>query len=191
MITYENPLQWLPQQPRTKRPERARFGNHSPYKAGSHLIEELRRLNAKKMVISSNLQQRSRGDGFISNQRIDDPGVVVYFELKGEGKAMACDYWDKAEHNLWALYLSICAIRGLERWGGSEFLDGLFTGFKALPFQGTMATEKNYFEGIQNLEHLKERYKKLAKELHPDLGGNEEEFTTMKIQYEQRETGYE
>lgn len=191
MIKFETPLQWLPQQPRTKRPKRARFGTHSPYKAGGYLIEELKRLNAKKIVISSNLQQRARGEGFLSNQIIDDAGIVVYFELKGVGKAMACDLWTKVEHNLWALYLSICAIRGLERWGGSEFLDGLFTGFKALPFQGTSATETDYFKGIENEEHLKERYKKLAKELHPDLGGDEEQFSIMQRQFKQREGNYQ
>ncbi len=191
MISFEYPLQWLPQQPRSKYRERARFGNHSPSKAGNYLIAELERLGSKKCVISSNLQSKLTG-GFYAKQNVDDPGVVVYFELKGEGKAMACDLWNKVEHNLWALYLSVCAIRGLERWGGSEFLDGLFTGFKALPGPGdVMTTEQDYFQGVQDKEHLKERYKKLAKELHPDLGGSEEEFSIMSRQFKQREKGYE
>ena len=157
-----------------------------PSKAGDYLIAELNRLDAKNCIISSNLQQRSRGDGFYANQRVDDAGVVVYFDLKGKGKAMACDRWNKVEHNLWALYLSVQAIRGLERWGGSEFLDGLFTGFKALPSpDDVMVMEKNYFEGIETREQLKERYKELAKELHPDMnGGNLNDFQIMKIQYE-------
>ncbi len=191
MITFEHPLQWLPQQPRTKRQERARFGNHSPSRAGDYLIGELERLGSKKCVISSNMQTKLSG-GFYANQSVEDTGVVVYFELKKEGKAMACDRWDRVEHNLWALYLSVCAIRGLERWGGSEFLDGLFSGFKALPGPGdVMTTEVDYFQGVQDKEHLKERYKKLAKELHPDLGGDEEQFSIMSRQHKQREGGFE
>jgi hypothetical protein len=191
MVSFEFPLQWLPQQPRTKRPERARFGNHSPSKAGDYLIAELYRLGAKNCVISSNLQQRARGDGFYANQKVDDAGVVVYFDLKGKGKAMACDRWDKVEHNLWALYLSVSAIRGLERWGGSEFLDGLFTGFKALPSpDDVMVMEKNYFEGIETEEELSRRYKQLAKDLHPDMtNGNSNDFQMMKRQYEQLRGG--
>jgi hypothetical protein len=192
MVGFEFPLQWLPQQLRTKRPERARFGNHSPFKAGDYLIAELQRLGAKNFVISSNLQQRARGDGFYAKQRVEDAGVVVYFDLKGKGKAMACDKWDKVEHNLWALYLSVSAIRGLERWGGSEFLDGLFTGFKALPAPDdvVIVAEKNYFEGISTKEQLLKRYKELAKELHPDMpNGNNSEFIIMSKQFQKLKEG--
>jgi len=183
MINFEYPLQWLPQQPRTKSPKRARFGRHSPSKAGDYLVDELRMMNAKNCVISSNLRERARGGGFYANQNVEDPGIVVYFDLKGTGKAMACDLWDKPEHNLWALYLSVQAIRGLERWGGSEFLDGLFTGFKALPApEDIILFEKDYFVDTP-IDGLKIRYKELAKELHPDLGGSSEEFAIMQKQY--------
>lgn len=185
MVRFEYPLQWLPQQKRTMRPERARFGNHSPSKAGDWLIAELERLGAKNCVISSNLQQRARGGGFYANQRVNDPGVVVYFQLKGKSKAMACDKWDKVEHNLWALYLSVAAIRGLERWGGSEFLDGLFTGFKALPSPDDVIIRGVvYFEGINTQAGLKKKYKELVKELHPDNGGSSDEFMAMIQQYD-------
>lgn len=51
-MKFEYPLQWLPQQPRTKRPERARFGNHSTSKAGNYLADELVRLGAKNFILS-------------------------------------------------------------------------------------------------------------------------------------------
>jgi len=186
MVRFEYPLRWLYQQPRTKNPDRARFGNHSVFMAGGYLVDELGRLGVKNCVISSNLQQRARGDGFYANQRVDDAGVVVYFDLKGKGKAMACDRWDKVEHNLRALYLSVQAIRGLERWGGSEFLDGLFTGFEALPSSEDFAmSRKNYFKGITNKEELATTYRRLVKLLHPDMpGGTAKEFNIMQEQYE-------
>jgi len=184
MVNFEYPLQWLPQQPRTKNPTRARFGNHSPSKAGDYLVDELQRMGAKQCVISSNLMERARGGGFYAKQNIVDAGIVIYFQLKGQSKAMACDVWDKPEHNLWALYLSVQAIRGLERWGGSDFLDGLFEGFKALPSPDSVVTTMpQFFSDVDNNEQLKKRYKLLARELHPDVGGSQEEFSEMQRQY--------
>lgn len=185
-IQFEYPLQWLPQQPRTKRPQRSRFGNTNPSRAGNTLLNELRLLGAKNLIISSNLQQRMRGDGFLANQRVDDAGIVAYFDLKGKSKAMACDKWDKVEHNIWSLAKSVEAIRGLERWGGSDFLDGLFTGFAALPSPDDIivANAPRYFDDCDNKEHAKRRYKKLSKELHPDTGGSDLEFMEMKKQYD-------
>ena len=185
-MKFEYPMQWLPQQLRTKRPARARFGKHSLSSAGYIIENELRLLGAKNCIISTNLQTKLSG-GFYANQKVEDAGIVIYFDLKGTGKAMACDKWDKPEDNLWALNLSISAIRGLERWGGSEFLDGLFTGFKALPSpENSVVMSQRYFSDITNLEHLGLKFKRLAKELHPDSeNGNTEQFQEMMTQYKQ------
>ncbi|MFB5623336.1 MAG: hypothetical protein ACE5RP_00245 [Nitrosopumilus sp.] len=61
MVTFEYPLKWLPQQQRTKRPDRARFGNHSASYAGKMLVDELIRLGARNAVITSNLNVRTDG----------------------------------------------------------------------------------------------------------------------------------
>jgi hypothetical protein len=184
-MNFEYPLKWLPQQPRTKQREYARFANHSASKAGDYLIHELEMMGAKYPTISSNLKVRTRGDGFYAVQKVEDPGVVVYFELKGKGKAMACDKWRKVEHNLWSLYLSVQAIRGLERWGGSEFLDGLFDGFQALPApEDVIQTTVQFFSDCVTQEEVKRKYRHLVKELHPDVGGSLDEFNEMQCQYE-------
>lgn len=182
-IKFQFPLQWLPQQPRTKRPERARFQTNSISRAGDMLADELRKLGASNCIISANLQIKIAG-GFYANQKVEDAGVVVYFKLKDSDKAMACDKWDRAEHNLWALYLSITAIRGLERWGGSELLDGLFTGFKALPSPDQITTPSvRYFTGIHSIGEGKAIFKQLAMEFHPDQGGSQEDFMELNKQY--------
>ena len=41
-----------------------------------------------------------------------------------------------------------------------------------------------YFVNIQTIEELKKKYKELAKKLHPDLGGNKEEFQSMNNEYD-------
>lgn len=186
MINFEYPLQWPIQQPRTETRLYGRFGRHSMAKAGNYLMDELRRLKAKDVIITSNLQTKARGEGFLSNQRVDDTGIAVYFKLKDQPKVMACDRYRQVEHNLWALFLSIQAIRGLERWGGSELLDGLFRGFTALPSpESVVIGFPRYFDDCSDLESAKERYKRLAKELHPDVGGDSAEFSEMKRQYEE------
>ena len=41
-----------------------------------------------------------------------------------------------------------------------------------------------YFVNIQTIEELKKVYKELAKQLHPDLGGNKEKFQEMNNEYD-------
>lgn len=41
-----------------------------------------------------------------------------------------------------------------------------------------------YFENIETTEELKNRYRQVAKMLHPDFGGNEEDFKKMVVEYE-------
>ncbi len=43
-----------------------------------------------------------------------------------------------------------------------------------------------YFDKGLTAEQLHERYKQLAKKLHPDAGGTNEEFSAMQEEYEQR-----
>ena len=57
MINFKFPLQWLPQQPRTKRPGRARFQTNSISRAGDYLADEFRKLGAKECIIKLNLER--------------------------------------------------------------------------------------------------------------------------------------
>ena len=41
-----------------------------------------------------------------------------------------------------------------------------------------------YFNKCKSIEDVKETFRKLAKQLHPDNGGNAEEFKAMKAEYE-------
>lgn len=41
-----------------------------------------------------------------------------------------------------------------------------------------------YFPDCYTADELKDRYRKLAKQLHPDMGGSKEEFQAMVAEYE-------
>jgi hypothetical protein len=43
----------------------------------------------------------------------------------------------------------------------------------------------NYFLNIKSTEELKNQYRILAKKLHPDVGGNESEFTKLSNEYQE------
>ncbi|MFA5406688.1 MAG: hypothetical protein WC307_05015 [Candidatus Nanoarchaeia archaeon] len=102
-VHFEYPLQWLPQQPRTIKPKKPASFRDDAYYNGLQLVDELRKLGAKNCIISSNLVIRVDNKSFLKNQTLQDNGVVVYFDLKGSSKAMACDKWNKASYNLRAL----------------------------------------------------------------------------------------
>lgn len=43
----------------------------------------------------------------------------------------------------------------------------------------------NYFLGITDIDQAKLRYRKLAKQLHPDAGGTAKEFQDMQTEYKE------
>lgn len=105
-------------------------------RARDGLLSEVTRLGGKHPVISSNLRLRQDGLPYAQQGRVDDPGIALYFDLKGKPMCFACDRFTKVEANLRAIELSIAALRGLERWGASDMLERAFQGFLALPAPG-------------------------------------------------------
>lgn len=140
------------------------------------------------VTLSTNVPLRNdglpRADYFRS--QIHDKGVAVYFKSKGVDVVLCCDKWDTVESNLHAIYLTIEALRAVERWGVSDFLSRSFTGFKALPAGPAPKKWFTFFGWTDypaitedNYERAEEEYKRLAKELHPDRGGSTEKFQEL------------
>lgn len=178
------PLHWPAGWPRTKYPKSARF-NTSLADAHSGLIYEIRLLGGTNVVVSSNRETYIRGGQTIpysKQTRLSDPGVAVYFMLRGEQRVFACDRWNRLEDNVQAVRKTIEAIRGIERWGSSEMMDRMFTGFLSLP-ESTAVPDWWRVLGLDSPNHplraFEEMYKHKAKSAHPDTGGSDEQMSLL------------
>jgi hypothetical protein len=181
------PLQWPVGYKRTKYRKGSAF-KQSPDKVQILLRNELDRLGATNVVVSSNVPVRK--DGYLysdmSMTKIDDPGVAVYFKYKGQQVSMCCDTYERPWENVYALAKGIEAIRGMERWGVSEFIERAFAGFKALPEQSSASSWWNILgvskEASKN--DIVKAYRNLAKAHHPDNGGDKNMFASVNEAYQ-------
>ena len=88
---------------------------------------------AWNVVISSNVPLRQDGLPYASQagKRYDDPGVAVYFGLKGKALSMARDRFYSPRENIRSLILAINVTRSIERHGGNT-MERAFSGFAAI-----------------------------------------------------------
>lgn len=162
-------------------------------KARDAAIDELKKMGAKNVIVSTNIPLRKDGlpyavpFGTISRVT-DDTGIAVYFSYSGETRVLCCDAFLSLDDNMQAIRKTIEALRGIERWQVSEMLNRTFTGFKALP-ESTEA-EKNIWDVLElrvkpdNVEKVKDAYRKLAQTKHPDKPtGSHEDFTELQNAY--------
>ena len=144
--------------------------------ARDSLIDELRKLGATGVVISSDYALRRDGLPLASQRRPDDTGIAVYFMLDGRQMVMAQDTHARAEENLRSLALAVEAMRQLERHGGGQMMQRAFDGFTALPSPDAPPQKrpwrdvlKGFADGTPaNLEAAKQAYRRLSKLYHPD-----------------------
>jgi hypothetical protein len=150
-------------------------------RARDELKNEMRKLGSTDLVISSNVPLKQNGDlrADFSRFKNDDSGVAIYFKWRGRDIAMACDQYLEVWENITALTKAIDAIRGLERWGVSEFLDRAFTGFQALPAAGETSEDVWTTLGITRTNDMAAviaAYYAKSKIHHPDQGGDPHSF---------------
>jgi hypothetical protein len=124
------PLQWPDGWTRTKLQRPSRF-KATGSTAQQFLHEELHRLGAVGVVVSTNLPLKPDGTIRLDKEPVD-PGVAVYFQHHGKQMVFACDQYEGIADNLQAIAKTIEAIRGIERWGASELMERAFSGFKRL-----------------------------------------------------------
>lgn len=190
------PLHWPMGYQRTRSRKRSGF-KQTMDGAQRFLHNEIRKLGARKLIVSSNIPLRNDGGMYSAymNKRLDDPGVAIYFELKGKQISMCCDQYISVWENVYALGKGIEALRGMDRWGVSDFLDRAFTGFTALPEPAqvqkrewwvVMDYQRKPNNAVWDWAGVEAQYKSLAKKLHPDVtGGSTEKFQELVEAFDQ------
>ena len=113
-MTSQFPLAFPPNQPRTP----AHYRESSAFKVGfaqarSELIEELNRIGAVDVIISTNVLDYTRDNGlpFPQFSEPPDPGVAVWFVWSEKQYCFACDAWVTARENMRAVGLQLQALR--------------------------------------------------------------------------------
>jgi hypothetical protein len=192
------PLRWPDGWPRTNpwsRESDHRFGGSGKVTVGrarDQLMDELHRLGATEIVVSTNVPVKADGLLYADNKRLDDPGIAVYFKFKGKPMVMARDGFVSVAGNLRSLGLAIEGLRQLERHGGSLMLERAFEGFLAIappdwkkPWRQVFGIKPDWRGDITAL------YREKARLRHPDVGGSDALMAELNIALEEarRELG--
>jgi len=178
------PLQWPTGWKRTHFRTSARFASRQPDRHGQvatrmitlnqamlRLQREADLLGAANVCLSTNVELRLDGNPRSGQAQPADPGAALYFQLAGKDRCLACDKWNRVEDNVAALAAHIAAIRAVDRYGVGT-MEQAFTGYVALP---PPAEDWRAVLGLSNgagREEVQAAYLKLAREHHPDRGGD-------------------
>lgn len=136
-MTSAFPLQWPHGVPRTKARRDSAFKvSHSV--AFDEMMKELSLFSATGIVVSTNIPLRRDGSPYRDGltERLEDPGVAVYFTKNKRQNCLPCDTYARPWENIRAIAKAIEAFRTMERHGAHQILDQAFTGFIALPPPG-------------------------------------------------------
>ena len=152
--------------------------------AMDRLRGELARLGGGNILVSTNVELTTYGEPRSGRKAPDDPGVAVYFQLKGKDRVLACDKWDRVPDNIAAIAGHIDAIRRQDRYGVGT-LDQAFAGYQALPPPGHVH-QRPWREVLEcanvsspNLGIIEDIYHRLACQRHPDSGGSHAQMAEL------------
>jgi hypothetical protein len=179
------PLAWPAHRPRTKASSRVKgdfVADKKPITlaaASDKLEDQIERLGGRSPVLSSNIETRMDGRPRAYRAPPDDPGVCVYFELKGRPMAMACDAYTTAQQNIAAIANHIDAVRRQARYGVASAEESL-QAFTALPAPSVIAVGAKSPWEVLGLKKGSSRsaidtfYRRRATRAHPDVAGGSE-----------------
>jgi len=185
------PLHWPEGWPRTPEGKRKQSSSFQVEvgKAINELYDELERLGAKDIVLSSNLTLNTMHRPYAKQRTPDDPGIAVYFTLKEKQMVMARDGFCDWRDNIRSLGLAVEAFRALHRHGGAHMMERAFTGFAALPEPGDAGCRSwREFLCVGNsatIQEVETQYRHLRSKHHPDKGGDAAEFQAIQRAVEQ------
>lgn len=175
------------------RPKPSKFKGHTWARVSKELFAELAHLNAKDVVIALDLvgPGHIRPDGMLrADARPVTSKVILSFTRGDVGTRLTfpCDTYSSWDDNLWAIRLSLEALRSVDRHGVTQG-DQQYVGFAALPAGTGMALDdavailshhgelSGSFDPMSVPEWLLDAVQKRARaQTHPDAGGSDEQF---------------
>lgn len=183
------PLCWPAGWARTSARKKSTFRFKYVDKVRKGMEEELHRLGARDVIVSTNAPLRRDGNpqAEVLSSWLPDPGVAVYFTRKQQSQVIACDRYVTPVENIHAVELCVSAMRTQQRHGSSEILDRAFTGFTALQ----AAPQDRKWWDILNVPRnataaqIKAAYLEGAKRFHPDAGGDADVMAQINRAYEE------
>jgi hypothetical protein len=178
------PLCWPNGYKRNNKQIFSRFKTHTLKVCRDLLKIQVRLLKGENLIISTNMMTRNDGEVYSNAKEPDDSGVAVYFKRYDAFICLVCDKYKKVWENIYAIANTIKAMRDIDRWGVSDMLDRMFTGFIAI----TEDAGKNWPEILKvsseaTIYEIQKAFKKRLKEVHPDVGGTTEEFLLVQNAY--------
>lgn len=190
MIEQAFPLYWPEGQPRAGHRKDNWSLKVSTERAQLHLRDELRKMGATEVIVSTNVPLRKRDGMMFADVEPEDPGVAVYFTHGKRRLVIACDSYTKIRWNMRACGATVEALRTIQRHGATELLERAFTGFTALPPKGGEVRPWWEVLGVPvtaTPEMVKTAYRALAAIHHPDRGGDAETMARINRAYEEAE----
>lgn len=152
----------------------------------SRVLAELERLgvDCQDVVSSTNVPTRLDGLPRSGAAAPSDPGAAVYWRTRRDQapKVMAIDRYDRVADNLAAIAATLEAMRAIERHGGAQILDRVFTGFAALPAPDAAKAWREVLgipPDVHDLDRVRAAYRTLAQAAHPDRGGSHEQMAEI------------
>ncbi len=157
------------------------------------LDHELSKLNAKNIVIQAQFEPKEiRQDGWPrSSARPKGPAIIVSFKGSMGPISFPCDRYTAWEDNLYAIALSLEALRAVDRHGVTQNAEQYkgwtqiaapaAEGFSsALQASAWLAKEASVVDGRPlSGEALTFAYRVAAKTSHPDTGGDVAKFRQL------------
>lgn len=178
------PLQWPDGWPRRHPQSRVRVGFQDlrADTAKTHLVHQLAALGADSVRVSSSSPIGFRGIWTLGDQ---DPGVAVYFELKGKEYVVASDSFCSPLDNLRAVALGLESLAMMSRFGAFQVYARCLSGLTSGPLVDPEPNRPDPdarpwwrvlgFEKIPSKEEAEKAHKVLIRENHPDRPGGDEE----------------
>ncbi len=169
------PLAWPAAKPRARSRRSSAFSHRGSAidvdTARRRLRDELARIGAKDVILSTNIRLRVDGTpGVDQKAAAYDPGAALYFKHKGKDVVLAVDTFLKVAENIAALAAHIEATRAIERYGVGS-LEQMFTGFTALPPATSVNDWREELQNPRDLAEAEENYRHLMLRHHPDVAG--------------------